>query len=722
MGTAQAATVNPGSLKHINKKATAGAQGVALGWTYRAQKPTAPGTITIAVPAGFSAPQSATPSAPGYLGVTSGCAQFQVVGTAAQPDGSNVITVATDCADGQTATLAYGNVTVPTTPGTFAFPAAFTPAGGAAIPFADANTFTVSAGPLASLTVSPTTSTIAPGATQAYTARGFDAFGNAVALDPSGTRYSISPNGSCAGATCTATAPGTHTVTVKNKGIAATAVLTVGTAAAEADLAVTQTVDNPSPVYYDDVAFTTTVTNTSATTATQDVSVVLTIPAGLVTPVVTPSAATSYDPATAIWTIGDLAPGAQATLSLSALADDVRFGARTLTAAVSAATPDPVSANDTASATVTSRPAPVEVTITPDPANPQPIDVGVPGTVTWTASFANAANPAAPAPTGTFHWSCIGGNGEPCGDSPALSTPNILTLSLSATGLPIGEVSLYALFTPDAASVNYVQETASTVLVFTTVYDSPPPGGADLAVAQSVSSPSPVYYDDVTFTTTVTNTSATTAAQGVSAAVAIPAGLVTPVASPSGTTTYDSSTGVWTIGDLAPGAQATLTVSALAGDVALGAQTVSATVSAATSDPVPGNDTASATATPRPAPVAVVITPDPGNPPVIDISAPGTASWTASFVNAANPAAPAPIGVVYWTCETLSANPCPLVPALYPGANLSTLTLTMSSLQIDVYYLTAIFAPLESAENKANYVQEGVFSTVNFTTTISGGA
>ncbi len=44
IGIAQAATVNQGNLKLTNKKADAGTQGVAMGWTYRAQKPTAPGT------------------------------------------------------------------------------------------------------------------------------------------------------------------------------------------------------------------------------------------------------------------------------------------------------------------------------------------------------------------------------------------------------------------------------------------------------------------------------------------------------------------------------------------------------------------------------------------------------------------------------------------------------------------------------------------------------
>ncbi|WP_232793925.1 DUF11 domain-containing protein [Pseudofrankia saprophytica] len=467
---AQAATVNPGSLKLLTKKADAGTQGVGLGWTYRAQKPTAPATITITVPAGFSAPQTGTPSAPGYLSATSPCAQFQVAGTAAQPDGSNVITVATDCADGQVATLSYGNVTVPTTPGTFAFPATFTPAGAAAIPFADANTFTVDAAPLASLTISPANSTIAPGATQAYTAQGSDAFGNPVALDPAGTRYSISPNGSCTGATCTATTPGAHTVTVKNKGIATTATLTVSVAPAGADLAVAQAVSGNAPFYYGTVSFTTTVTNTSASTTAQGVTATVAIPAGLVSPTASPSVGT-FSLSTGVWTIGDLAPGAHATLTVSALAGDIALGAQTVTATVSSATADPASANNTASATATSQPAPVAIVITPDPNNPPPnnVDISAPGTMTFTASFANAANPAAPAPTGTVVWTCDTQGGSPCPSAAALNpSANLPVLTFVTNGLVIDQYFLTATFFPAGDGGNYVQEGVQSSISFTT--------------------------------------------------------------------------------------------------------------------------------------------------------------------------------------------------------------------------------------------------------------
>jgi peptidoglycan/xylan/chitin deacetylase (PgdA/CDA1 family) len=65
----------------------------------------------------------------------------------------------------------------------------------------------------AALTLSPATASINSGGSQAYTATGTDAFGNANGNVTAQTSFSISPNGSCAAATCTAQAVGSHTVT-----------------------------------------------------------------------------------------------------------------------------------------------------------------------------------------------------------------------------------------------------------------------------------------------------------------------------------------------------------------------------------------------------------------------------------------------------------------------------------------------------------------------------
>ena len=83
---------------------------------------------------------------------------------------------------------------------------------------------------LASIQVAPATATIIAGASQAFTATGFDGSANSLGDVTSSTTFSISPNGTCSGNACTATVAGTHTVTASDAGHTATATLTVGAA------------------------------------------------------------------------------------------------------------------------------------------------------------------------------------------------------------------------------------------------------------------------------------------------------------------------------------------------------------------------------------------------------------------------------------------------------------------------------------------------------------
>jgi parallel beta-helix repeat protein len=85
----------------------------------------------------------------------------------------------------------------------------------------------VSAGTVDHIVISPATATIPAGGSQSYTAQGFDAVGNPVADVTAFTTFSISPNGTCVGATCTAAAAGAHTVTGNDSGMTSTATLTV---------------------------------------------------------------------------------------------------------------------------------------------------------------------------------------------------------------------------------------------------------------------------------------------------------------------------------------------------------------------------------------------------------------------------------------------------------------------------------------------------------------
>ncbi len=84
--------------------------------------------------------------------------------------------------------------------------------------------------------------------------------------------------------------------------------------------------------------------------------------------------------------------------------------------------------------------------------------------------------------------------------------------------------------------------------------------GADLAVTKLVDDPNPVQGATVTFTVGVTNLG-TTSAGGVSVADALPAGLVF-VSATATAGSYDSGSGLWSVGSLLNGASETLTITA----------------------------------------------------------------------------------------------------------------------------------------------------------------
>ncbi len=117
---------------------------------------------------------------------------------------------------------------------------------------------------------------------------------------------------------------------------------------------------------------------------------------------------------------------------------------------------------------------------------------------------------------------------------------------------------------------------------------------ADLAVLKTVNNPTPVVGSTVQFTITVTNNGPNGAA-GAQVADVLPSGYSFVSASPS-QGSYNSGTGVWTIGSIANGASVTMTVNATV--KASGGTTNTAIVSATTTDPVPGNNSSSASTSP----------------------------------------------------------------------------------------------------------------------------
>ncbi|MDP9074989.1 MAG: hypothetical protein M3N98_12615 [Actinomycetota bacterium] len=112
-----------------------------------------------------------------------------------------------------------------TTPGRHTVTGSEGPATGTAV-------ITVTGGPLDHLVLAPATATVIDGAAQAYTAEGFDAFGNDLGAVTANTVFSVAPDGACNANRCSPTQPGPYTVTgtdVTKTGTAGLTALTVPT-------------------------------------------------------------------------------------------------------------------------------------------------------------------------------------------------------------------------------------------------------------------------------------------------------------------------------------------------------------------------------------------------------------------------------------------------------------------------------------------------------------
>jgi hypothetical protein len=82
-----------------------------------------------------------------------------------------------------------------------------------AVGFTDTAILIVEPGPLASITISPDTSTIAVGDTQGYTAEGFDQYGNSRGDVTGDVIFTINGSGSCSGTDCGSNTADSYTVT-----------------------------------------------------------------------------------------------------------------------------------------------------------------------------------------------------------------------------------------------------------------------------------------------------------------------------------------------------------------------------------------------------------------------------------------------------------------------------------------------------------------------------
>lgn len=201
------------------------------------------------------------------------------------------------------------------------------------------------------------------------------------------------------------------------------------------------------------------------------------------------------------------------------------------------------------------------------------------------------------------------------GSAPAYSGVN--TSSLALSNIPNG--SNGNLFRVVITSSTYLCSNLTSNAATLTVNPN-----ANFGIAKSVDNPTPNVGSTVTFTVTASNAGPSNGT-GVSVNDLLPSGYSLLSATPS-VGTYNSISGVWTVGNLNVGASPTLVIVATVN--ASGNYQNIATISGTQNDPTPGNNIA--TSTPVPVPVADLSISKTVNNPTPNVGSNVTFTLTAS--------------------------------------------------------------------------------------------
>ncbi|HEY7812666.1 MAG TPA: DUF11 domain-containing protein, partial [Nakamurella sp.] len=364
-----------------------------------------------------------------------------------------------------------------------------------------------------------------------------------------------------------------------------------------ADIALTGSVSNATPNEGSNVTYTIAASNLGPSGAT-GVQVTAALPGGLAY-VSSSATAGAYDPVTGLWNLGSAANASTATLTLTAT---VKSGAtQTLTAFKSAENePDPVAANNAASASVTGVPqADVAVTQTTSTF-----------TADWMSTFTVTviATNSGPSPATGLQVTEI----LPAGFTFKSATPpagtgydtasGLWTVGTLASGqsvsMPIQLIASGIGIFPVTARKSAENEHDPNLANDTSTLDIDP-NLNDLQLTIAADTTSPVIGQQVSYLLTLRNLGPTDAA-GVIVTDQLPTGLAFADASAGGGL-YDPATGAWTVGSLANGATVTLRISAIVG--ASGQLLNSAAVTSSRyPDPNPANNSAAISVTPTAVP------------------------------------------------------------------------------------------------------------------------
>ncbi|MFN0052353.1 MAG: SdrD B-like domain-containing protein, partial [Planctomycetales bacterium] len=322
------------------------------------------------------------------------------------------------------------------------------------------------------------------------------------------------------------------------------------------DLSLTKTVSDSTPTVGSNVTFTVTVSNANGFSTATGVTVSDVLPAGLT--YVSDDAGGAFDSGTGLWTVGTLAPGASATLNIVATVSTGET--KDNLAQVQAANQPDVDStpgnapgvheDDDATASLTPS-ASIGDYVWRDTDNDGIQDLGEAGISGVTVTLFTSANVQVGSATvtdanGQYTFSDI--------------NPGNYYVVFTA---PLGQVFTTAFQGGNAATDSNADAAgkSDTFALASGADNTTIDAGfrpVDLSLTKTVSDSTPTVGSNVTFTVTVSNANGFSTATGVTVKDALPSGL-TFVSSDAGAG-YNSGTGIWTVGTLAPGASATLNI------------------------------------------------------------------------------------------------------------------------------------------------------------------
>jgi uncharacterized repeat protein (TIGR01451 family) len=363
-----------------------------------------------------------------------------------------------------------------------------------------------------------------------------------------------------------------------------------------ADVAVNKTAAAPEPLLIgDSITYTLTASNTGPSQA-QDVLVSDTLPSNV--SYVSNDCGANFAAPSLTWDIGALDVGDDALCALTVTASD--FGEISNTASIATSSDDPDFDNNTDTAVLAGVALPADLAISKD----SDVSNAVPGeSVTYTIVASNAGPGDAlgstvtdsfPAACTSVSWTCQGAAGGNCAANGSGDINEIVDLPNG------GSVTFSAVCTIDSAATGTLSNTAMV---------SPPPGvsdpdlannsatdeatlvpSADLALSKTTSGvPDPVQIgSSFQYLLSASNAGPSTATVVV-VTDTLPSN-VDYVSNDCGAT-FAAPTLSWNIGTMAPSGSADCIVTVVVNET--GEIVNSASVSAATADPVPGNNTSS---------------------------------------------------------------------------------------------------------------------------------